>query len=278
MIETISTAASIGLFIGVILGLTGAGGSVFAVPLLILLMGLAASDAIGIALGAVSAAALLGAWRQRQTLIRLPACFLALGGIATAPIGKAIGTQLPETVLVIGFSLLASAIAYWMWQQAQQQPDSSQHLRGQSSRGNSDQALSCKLSVTGQFELKPRCISGLFIGGAAIGLVSGLFGVGGGFLIIPLLRYLSEITMAKAVATSLAVIAAVSLSGFISHCLQTPLTDLTILSYVLSGSLLGMILSQPVGKKLAGVTLQKSVAVLLVIVIAITMTKHFMHG
>ena len=61
----------VGLIIGLVLGLTGAGGSVFAVPLLILLAKLPVNEAIGLALGAVSISALYGSisnWREHNIL------------------------------------------------------------------------------------------------------------------------------------------------------------------------------------------------------------------
>jgi len=77
----------IGLVIGLVLGLTGAGGSIFAVPLLMLLLGLPINDAIGIALGAVAVSALIGTlsnWRA-QYILWIPAISLGLGGALVAP-------------------------------------------------------------------------------------------------------------------------------------------------------------------------------------------------
>jgi uncharacterized membrane protein YfcA len=76
-----------------------------------------------------------------------------------------------------------------------------------------------------QFELRPRCVSGLLVGGATVGLLSGLFGVGGGFLIVPLLLALSPISMAQAVSTSLIIIAVISGSSFISHLTMDQLLE-----------------------------------------------------
>jgi uncharacterized membrane protein YfcA len=83
---------AIGLMIGLILGLTGAGGSVFAVPLLMLMAGLPITDAIGISLGAVAATTLYGSARnlvQKNTspVLWKPGIILASVGAITAPIG-----------------------------------------------------------------------------------------------------------------------------------------------------------------------------------------------
>ena len=107
----------IGLLIGSVLGLTGAGGSIFAVPLLILLLDLPINDAIGIALGAVAVSALMGTisnWRAKY-ILWVPALTLGLGGALVAPIGKYLGSQLPATFLLVGFCALAFSIAGIMW-------------------------------------------------------------------------------------------------------------------------------------------------------------------
>ena len=114
----------IGLIIGLVLGLTGAGGSIFAVPLLMLLLGLPINDAIGIALGAVAVSALIGTlsnWRA-QYILWVPALSLGLAGALVAPIGKYLGSQLSPTMLLMGFCLLAFIIAGIMWRQQSPAP------------------------------------------------------------------------------------------------------------------------------------------------------------
>ena len=120
----------IGLVIGLVLGLTGAGGSIFAVPLLMLLLGLPINDAIGIALGAVAVSAFIGTlsnWRA-QYILWVPAIALGLGGALVAPIGKNLGAQLPPLVLLVGFCALAFIIAGIMWRQTITAPERSNVL------------------------------------------------------------------------------------------------------------------------------------------------------
>lgn len=260
-------AILIGLIIGAVLGLTGAGGSIFAVPLLILLLGLPATEAMGLALGAVSASALLGAIRQRQQILWVPAAFLATGGMLAAPIGKWIAFSINELWLILGFTLIALVIAVRMLSQASASPESTKHLRASRIvEANNQSGLACRLSSTGQFQLRPKCISGLVIGGLGIGLASGMFGVGGGFLIVPLLQYLSAVSMPKGIATSLATITLISGAGFGSHLLMSGATTVPLLLYVIAGAIVGMILSQGLSKKIAGPTLQKIFALLLIAV------------
>lgn len=91
-------AIGIGLLIGLVLGLTGAGGSVLAVPLLALCLHLPLQDATGIALGAVAVSAasgVLARFKDGQVLW-VPALILGMGGMALAPLGQWLALGLPE--------------------------------------------------------------------------------------------------------------------------------------------------------------------------------------
>ncbi|HTF85536.1 MAG TPA: sulfite exporter TauE/SafE family protein [Cellvibrio sp.] len=266
----------IGLLIGLVLGLTGAGGSVFAVPLLVLLAGMPMAEAAGISLGAVAASTLYGSFRNslkshNQSILWLPGAILALVGAVTAPVGKWLGLQIPELILLISFCLLAMVIAVRMWRGATSDPDAARVVRAGDFANTPQPELLCNLSHTGQFELRPRCVSGLLVGGVVVGLLSGLFGVGGGFLIVPLLLVLSPISMMQAVSTSLVIIAAVSASGFASHLLMTDQSDWSLLGLVAMGGVLGMMAGQAISHKIANALLQKIFAVSLLVIALITL-------
>lgn len=81
----------IGILIGLMLGLTGAGGSVFAVPLLIVIAGLDIHQAIGLSLLAVAASAIFGSIRygKWQQVLWLPTIMLSVSGMAIVPVGVA---------------------------------------------------------------------------------------------------------------------------------------------------------------------------------------------
>lgn len=75
----------------------------------------------------------------------------------------------------------------------------------------------CRYDPSGQLRFTSRCAVRLALTGSATGLLSGLFGVGGGFLIVPALVLVASLPMRRAVATSLWVIAIISALGFASH-------------------------------------------------------------
>ncbi len=272
---------AIGILIGLVLGLTGAGGSVFAVPLLILFAGLPLSSAVGISLGAVAASTIYGSLRislgkkDAQKILWLPGAILAGTGAITAPMGKWLGLQMPDLWLLLGFSLLASVISVRMWSSANRDPDTAKVVRAGNYANTSAPGLLCKLSTNGQFQLRPRCLSGLVIGGILVGLLSGLFGVGGGFLIVPLMLMLSPISMAQAVSTSLAIIALISSSGFVSHLVMSPNNDWKLLGLTASGGVLGMLIGQAISHRIANARLQKIFAASLLVVSGATLMRHF---
>ncbi|MCC7516655.1 MAG: sulfite exporter TauE/SafE family protein [Pseudomonadales bacterium] len=268
-------AVLIGIVIGLVLGLTGAGGSVLAVPLLALCLKLPMNHAAGIALGAVAASAISGVIQRihSKQVLWVPAAILATTGAAVAPVGRWVAQGIPEAALLIGFVLLASAIAVRMWRQAVHQPDTARVIRAGAEQQAEVGALLCPFSATGHFQLQPRCIAGLCVGGAVVGFLSGMFGVGGGFLIVPLLMMLSIVPYAIAVATSLAVIAVVSSAGFISYLLMSQEILSNTLLQVAGGGVLGMFAGFLIGQRGAGATLQKIFSVSVVLLSAALLLK-----
>ena len=270
----------IGIVIGLVLGLTGAGGSVFAVPLLILLGGLPISDAIGMSLGAVAVSTLYGSLRnlRNNTILWLPVSILAGAGSLAAPIGKWLGAQLPQSWLIIAFNVLALVIATRMLINAKRNPEATKIVRSALLSEPQNAKLLCNLSTHGQFELRPRCISGLAVGGLVTGLLSGLFGVGGGFLIVPLLLFLSQISMTQAVSSSLVIITLVSSAGFITHLSLNAHSGAAmpwaLLGWVAFGAVLGMLGGQWLCRFIAGPRLQQLSALSL---IAVSLVTFFLH-
>ena len=271
----------IGILIGLMLGLTGAGGSVFAVPLLIVMAGLDIHQAIGLSLLAVAASAIFGSIRsgKRQQVLWLPAIMLSVSGMAVVPVGQWLASQLSEALLIMGFSVLAMLIAARMWRLSVNQPELAAVTRASDFSGADGDGLRCRFSPTGQFQLRPRCISGLVVGGMLVGLLSGLFGVGGGFLIVPLLLFVSQVNMMQAVSTSLIVISVISSIGFISHLLLSwqsgVVLPVTWLLWMLMGGIAGMYLGQKLTRKIANARLQKIFALGLTLMAVTMLVFHF---
>lgn len=270
----------IGTLIGLVLGLTGSGGSVFAVPLLVLLTGVSMYEAVGLSLAAVSASAIFGSLRlrARQPVLWLPALLLGVSGMVAAPAGQWAARRLPELVLLLLFVVIAILIAWRMWLTASRQPEQAAVTRASDLRETSSNGVLCRLSPTGQFQLKPRCMGGLLVGGLMIGLLSGLLGVGGGFVIVPLLLFLSQVTMQQAVSTSLVVISVISTTGFLSYLFLNQPTDhvlsYSVMAYLVAGGIAGMLLGQLLTKKIADDRLQKTFAIALLLTALALLGSH----
>lgn len=261
----------IGLVIGLVLGLTGAGGSVLAVPLLMSQLHLTLATSSGLALGAVSLAAWFGVLlRGRQSFHGLLVLSMAVSGSLFSPVGQLLAQRLPEPWLMRGFALLAGIIAWRMWRQARLQPAST-HIVRAGLDNDVDAAPICQLTGKPLYR-QHHCLLRLAAAGALTGLLSGLFGVGGGFVIVPLLVLLTGLDMRAAVATSLGVIALVSSSGFISFIWRHPVSW-AMLTPLLLGAVTGMSAGTVLAKYIAGPQLQRGFA-LVIGVMTVYMVIH----
>lgn len=215
MPEPITIAALLGSLVGLVLGLTGAGGGILAVPALMLGLGMNLTDATPISLVAIGGAASLGALdglANGQVRYRA-ALFMAALGMASAPLGVWLAHRLPQSLLVTIFCGVMAVIALRMLRPPPR--------GGAGEAAGHPGARNCALNpATGCFRWNTPCAVTLACMGAAAGLFTGLLGVGGGFLIVPALRQFSDLTMAAAAATSLAVIALVSTSTVIGSLLH----------------------------------------------------------
>jgi uncharacterized membrane protein YfcA len=266
-----------GLLVGLVLGLTGAGGSVLAVPLLMGLLGLSLPLSAGLSLGAVGTAALLGVvLRLRSGLVAwAPAFWMVLGGMVLVPLGQQVARVLPERILLGAFVVLVVVIAVRLWRQAAEDPAATREIRAALSDEAAPGYVSCRHSETGRFEWRWPCIVRMVVAGALTGLLSGLFGVGGGFVIVPALVLLTGLPMVQAVATSLVVIAVVAGTGFTTFLLHSPL-PWHLLATVAGGGLAGMLAGTLLGKKVAGPQLQRLFAVLM-LAMAASSLWHVIH-
>jgi len=263
----------VGLLIGLVLGLTGAGGSVFAVPLLILLMGIDPQTAMGLSLGAVASSASLGVLAKLSSgdIQWLPAIAYAGIGALLAPVGVYLNQRLPADGLMLGFAVLVLVVAMRLWRQAQDTPALANEVRSSLNVETSAGPALCRANALQPFRLGLPCIMSVSAGAMATGILSGLFGVGGGFLIVPSLMFLLACTIRQAVATSLVVISVISLSGFISFLWQGNNIAPDVLMWLAAGGLLGMMLGVVLSKYIAGSQLQKIFSIMMVLMAALSL-------
>jgi hypothetical protein len=257
-----------GLIVGFSLGLTGGGGSIFAVPLLVYGLDVPVQRAVLVSLAAVGSTTLIGA----ATQLRHGAADLRTGllfgvaGCAGAPFGAWLNHRLPGRMLLTGFALLMILIAVRLWQRATRVPQETQITRATAVAVTG--GPSCRFDGNGRLQISSRCGMVLTASGIATGVLSGLFGVGGGFLIVPALLFVAALPIHRAVATSLITITLVSFAGVVAHWLAGQRLDWPLTAQFVGGGLLGMGAGIRLGQRLAGPLLQRLFAAGMVAVAA----------
>jgi uncharacterized membrane protein YfcA len=124
----------------------------------------------------------------------------------------------------------------------------------------------CRRDPEGRLRLTSLCAMLLGVVGLSAGVLSGMFGVGGGFIIVPALVSFACMGMQRAIGTSLLIITLVSLSGTASHLLAGKELSLQTSSLFTVGSLAGLFLGSWLAQRLAGPKLQRLFAVSIVFV------------
>ncbi len=203
----------LGMFVGAVSALTGAGGSILAIPLLMLGLNISLTQAAPIALLSAFSAASLGAIQGlRAGLVRYKtALLIATFGIALAPFGVWLAKRAPTETLNLLFSAILIYVALRMWQQSARTPETNEN----------NPALACVTNpVTSKLFWTALCTKKLILTGGVVGLLSGLLGVGGGFVIVPSLRKVSNFDIQTIIATSLTVIALVSAASAFTYLLH----------------------------------------------------------
>ncbi|ETW92613.1 MAG: membrane protein [Candidatus Entotheonella factor] len=237
-----------GALVGFSLGLTGGGGSIFAVPLLVYGLSVAPREAIGISLAAVGATALIGGLQRvlaGEVDLRTGVLF-ALAGMLGAPMGAWLNADIPESLLLGMFAGLMVFVATRMW--------------GKTSLTNQVAHASAQTVEGGESHTGLRGMLLLISIGLLAGVLSGMFGVGGGFVIVPALVLVSGMAIHRAVATSLIVIALVSVSGGMSYMLAGRPIELSLAGLFVLGGVAGMGAGTQLSRKLSGPVLQKGFA------------------
>lgn len=251
-------------FIGVILGIIGGGGSILTVPVLVYLMYINPITATAYSLFVVGFAALIGAFQNmRKGLIdfKTAIVFSIPAFIAVYATRKFIVPAIPEELFSIGeftitknigimvffavIMLLASVSMIWF----------------------NNKEIEVPTKVKYNYPL-------IIIEGLIIGLLTGIVGAGGGFLIIPALVLLAKLPMKKAVATSLLIIAIKSLIGFIGDIENLDI-DWLFLSYFTALSVVGIFVGTWLTKFIDGKKLKKGFGWFILLMAIYIIIKEF---
>lgn len=263
----LTSIALIGIVVGLVMGLTGAGGGILAVPALIYTMGWSIQDTTPVALLAVTMGAAFGVidgLRQRQVRYRA-ALLMAAVGMPLTSIGVQLAHQLPQAWLLAAFAALLLLVASRLLKKkttaVSAQPESTTSNTSQQTK-----TLAHINPATGRFHWTPRAIVSIASIGAVAGFTAGLLGVGGGFVIVPMLRRFTNASMHIAVATSLLVIALVGAAGFGSALAHGATIPWMLAIWFVLATVIGMALGRRVTRLLSAQMVQFYFALLLLLV------------
>ncbi|WP_018571788.1 sulfite exporter TauE/SafE family protein [Streptomyces sp. PsTaAH-124] len=236
-------ALTAGAVVGLVLGALGGGGSVLAVPALIYLLGFtpaAATTASLIIVTATSLTALYAHARAGHVRWKAGAAFAGAGVLPAAAVGAA-AAQLPQPVLTVAFAAIAALSAIKM-------------LRP---------AGTARLKEGG---VRPGKAAGA---GAALGALTGLLGVGGGFLAVPALVTVLAFEMDAAVGTSLLVIAVNSLASLATRSGTAASLDWALIGPFIATAILSAWYGKRIAAKVSATHLQRIFAMVLLAMAAL---------
>jgi uncharacterized protein len=254
----------LGLAIGLLMGITGAGGGVLAVPALVFGLALTMQQAAPIAMVGVSLAAWVGAIEGlRRGVVRWRAAIvIALAAWPFTAIGVAIAQRLPDLTLRVVF---IGVLAFVAWRQlASRAPrDDAENLDVRSHVAALD-------PETGRFVWNRRAVAGFCGIGAVMGFMSGLLGVSGGFVLVPLLMRFTPLPASMLVGTSLLVGAMVTAFGAVVSVAQGALLPWPATAWFAASLIAGMVAGRLVAHRLPDAWTKRAF-VSLVIAVALAM-------
>ena len=233
------------ILIGVSLGMLGGGGSVLTVPVFVYAAGFDPKTAIAMSFPVVGAASFVGAvtyWRAGVVMPRIAIAFglVTMGG---AVAGARLSTLVSGTtqLMILAVAIIAAAISM---------------LRPTPAVGSGD---------AGPTQWRDMLRPSVVAAGLAVGVLTGLVGIGGGFLIVPALVVLARVPMRAAVGTSLAVIAMNSSAAFAAHAATTAI-PVTFVATFTAVAILGVVGGARAAHAVPAGALRRAFAILLLAV------------
>lgn len=213
------TFIGLGILVGIVLGMTGGGGSILTLPILIYFGRLSLEQANVISLSVVSSIAALGAIKQTiKKEVDWSAAFLfSATGLVAAPLTVLILPYIDKNMRIFSFSILMLIVAA--------------NILIQTFGTHEEKNIKA-------FSYVPIHIT--LISGAICGALTGFFGVGGGFLIVSLLSFVFRMPYNRSLSTSLAVISILSTSALIGYFVKGISLDYKIFIPFTLGGILGL--------------------------------------
>ena len=236
-------ALAFGLLIGLILGMVGGGGAVLAVPALVYAVGLGVHEATTASLAVVAAGAATGAVGQarRGAVCWSSAAWFAVAASAGSIVGTVANRALGGSALLLLFSAVMLLAAHATWQRAG--------------------SPACAAGGC------PKARAGVLLpAGLLVGALTGLVGVGGGFVVVPALAIGLSFGMREAMGTSMVIVAIVSLCGLLAHLAAGSHLDVPVAAAMGGAAVAGALLGPRFADRVSTRALGQGFAVLVVFV------------
>jgi len=245
-----------GLITGLLLGIFGSGGSIITTPALLYLLDVEPKSAIAMSLGIVAVTASITAlqhWRWGNVNVKITAVFGVFGVIGTYG-GALLGVITPIAIQLTIFALVMYAAAYKM-------------LKPKHKSVGAAAVADCLDGNCDELQYTHIAIHGI-----AVGILTGVVGVGGGFLIVPALVLLSGLPMKQAVGTSLSIVALKSFAGFAGYAGAVEINYALMASFT-GVAILGSVIGSLISNRLPAALLQRGFGTFLVFVASYILFK-----
>jgi uncharacterized protein len=280
IVRAVTPLALLGaLAIGLTLGLLGSGGSILTVPVLVYLVGVPEKAAIAESLAIVGLIAGGGVipFIVRRLVSWSTVLLFSLPGMVGAYMGALAATRISARVQLILFAVLMLSAAGLMLRRSVAHADSAPHSpTGPTSPGPTSPVLATTASTFNP--LHKQEFETVIVQGFGIGVLTGLVGVGGGFLIVPALVLLVHLPMHMAVGTSLATITLNSAAGFYKHAQVLPSLHLQldwhIITLFAALGIVGSLTGSAIARYVPHDRLRRMFGVFLVIMAAFLLWKN----
>ena len=246
-----------GLMTGLLLGVFGSGGSIVTTPALLYLLGVEPKSAIAMSLGIVAIAATITAlqhWRRGYVNLKITAVFGVFGVFGTYA-GALLGVVTPIVIQLAAFALVMYAAAWKMLRPGKQNSTECDEADEDCIEAN------CK----GNY-------SHVALHGIGVGVLTGVVGVGGGFLIVPALVLLSRLPMKHAVGTSLSIVALKSFAGFAGYAGAVAI-DYGLMASFTAIAIVGSVIGSHLGQRLPAALLKKGFGGFLLLIASYILLK-----
>jgi uncharacterized protein len=246
-----------GLAIGLVVGAVGGGGAILALPVLVYVLGegVGPASTASLIVVAVAAAVGAGALARHGHVCRRLALLFSAAGAAGSLAGAAANSAIGASALIVGFIpvMLVAALATWQ--------------RSGSERGGDDDG-DC-----------PRPPAGHVMAvGLGVGALTGLFGVGGGFIVVPVLTVWFGVGFRRAVATSLVIITLTGVAALASHLVAGAAPNVGVTVALAGATAAGALIGVTVSRRLPERALGRGFAVVVALVAVLLLVDTLVLG